>query len=111
MASRTLVAIAALQPAPMQPPAEQLGMDRTTLTAMLRLGVGAGWCPSASTSRTVAVAATLTDRVAPARRSHSALEKVQHEVGRDVGASTAPALEHTWRTGLTFFRIHVDINL
>ena len=90
----TLVAIAALQPAPMQPLAEQLGMDRTTLTAMLKalrrrglVSVRVG-----STDRR-SRQLTLTDRgSALLGQGIPRWKKAQHEVGREVGNSSASAL-------------------
>jgi DNA-binding MarR family transcriptional regulator len=89
-----LVAIAAAQPVPMQALAEHLGMDRTTLTAMLkpllrRSLVSVRLDAADRRSRRL----TLTDRGGSVLREAMPLwKKVQHEVARDVGAASAPTL-------------------
>jgi DNA-binding MarR family transcriptional regulator len=90
----TLVAIAALRRAPMQPLAEQLSMDRTTLTAMLKALRRRGLVSvrvDATDRRSRQL--TLTDRGSALLGQAIPLwKRVQHEVGRDVGNSTAPVL-------------------
>lgn len=90
----TLVAIAGLQPAPMQPLAEQLGMDRTTLTAMLKPLRRRGLVSvrhDAGDRRSRRLA--LTERGTGVLREAIPLwKKVQHEVARDVGAAGAATL-------------------
>jgi DNA-binding MarR family transcriptional regulator len=90
----TLMAIAGLQPVPMQILAERLGMDRTTLTATLkplqRRGLISIHLDIADRrSRKLA----LTDEGAVLLRDAVPLwKKVQQAVGRIVGNSNAPAL-------------------
>jgi DNA-binding MarR family transcriptional regulator len=90
----TLVTIAGLKQAPMQTLAEHLGMDRTTLTAMLKplrrrglVSVRAG-----ATDRRSRLL-TLTDRGSNVLREAMPLwRKVQQDVGRDIGGSGSSAL-------------------
>ena len=90
----TLVAIAGVQPAPMQTLAEHLGMDRTTLTAMLKplrrrglVSVRLGATDRRSRQL------TLTDRGNGVLREAMPIwKKVQSEVARAVGGTSASAL-------------------
>jgi DNA-binding MarR family transcriptional regulator len=90
----TLVAIAALQSAPMQALAEQLGMDRTTLTAMLKPLRRRGLVSvrhDAGDRRSRRLA--LTEKGSGVLHEAIPLwRKLQHAVARDAGVSNASAL-------------------
>ena len=90
----TLVAIAGTQPATMRSLAEVLGMDRTTLTAMLKPLQRRGLVSvrlGASDRRSRQL--TLTERGHDVLSQAVALWKdVQRQVGRDVGAADASML-------------------
>lgn len=90
----TLVAIAAMRAAPMQALADQLGMDRTTLTATLKPLQRRGLVSvrADATDRRSRLLA-LTDRgTAVLREALPLWRKVQQSVARALGGSSAPVL-------------------